>query len=378
MIAAASRSSRLRQPNPTKARPSRRQGGRPGRSPLQTAAPAKADDKAGFARALHRAVAHRQRRFRISLADRHSRQHSQHTAASSISAKAPNCSASISPSPIPRSDCSTASTPAPTAGAAILTTRLTSGASSAASTTSPSTTGTSPTSTPCRRSPIRCSPAASTSSPSIPTGAPACSIWTSSPASGSCPTWPSTGTPATATESRPGCRTPMNEFAVPVLLRDSTNNYRGGVRFEYQSVPRHPGAGRHHVQGRRPDQLQRRQPRRPDHAASGQHIGAEQPDAGLRHSRQQHLQQGPADRQSNVLDERLRPVPLQPAKTDVDYSELAGGNFRPAQRAAVSTAGNTDLATGVGHPAAHVWPMPGVELRPFRRLRIIESFTTDR
>jgi hypothetical protein len=27
-----------------------------------------------------------------------------------------------------------------------------------------------------------------------------------------------------------------NEFAVPVLLRDSTNNYRGGVRFEYNKV----------------------------------------------------------------------------------------------------------------------------------------------
>ena len=38
-----------------------------------------------------------------------------------------------------------------------------------------------------------------------------------------------------------------NEFAVPILLRDSTNNYRGGVRLEYNRWHVTAGAGRHHL-----------------------------------------------------------------------------------------------------------------------------------
>ena len=53
------------------------------------------------------------------------------------------------------------------------------------------------------------------------------------PASTSFRTWRSTAIPATATASTTWVQDANNEFAVPTLLRDSTNNYRGGVRFEY-------------------------------------------------------------------------------------------------------------------------------------------------
>ena len=53
-----------------------------------------------------------------------------------------------------------------------------------------------------------------------------------------------------------------DEFAVPTLLRDYTNNYRGGVRIECNCFHVTLEAGRHHLQGRRPGVRQRNQLRR--------------------------------------------------------------------------------------------------------------------
>src|ERR1035438_5747887 len=117
-----------------------------------------------------------------------------------------------------------------TAGAAIRTTRLTSTRASRAITTLPSITATSRTSTRCRRTPTRSRRADSTTNPSQRTGGgkegmgldlrPGNRI-----------------VPYLVFDRNPGYGNGVDEFVqdsndecpVATLLRDSTNNYRGGV-----------------------------------------------------------------------------------------------------------------------------------------------------
>ena len=163
-----------------------------------------------------------------------------------------------------------------------------------------------------------------------------------------------------------------------MLLRDSTNNYRGGVRFEYQPLPRDPGAGRHHLQGRRPGQYQRRQLRRPHHAAAGRHLGAEQPDAGLRNSRPQHLHQGAGHGQSRSAGWTSTASSCTATRKPTRATSTSPPATSPCSARLLLYSGQYNIGTSAANRAAHHRPTSGVEIRPFRRLRIIESFTTDR
>ena len=167
-----------------------------------------------------------------------------------------------------------------------------------------------------------------------------------------------------------------NEFAVPVLLRDSTNNYRGGVRLEYN---------RWHVtleQGgttyKNDDQasFNGTQLRRPHDAGAGRHARSEYPDADLRDPRQQRVHQGPGDGQSVFLDEPVRPVSAQRCEDGRAILRYRTGNFALLSSLLLYS-GEYNLGTSAAS-APHTLGNAGVEIRPFRRLRIIESFTTNR
>jgi len=167
-----------------------------------------------------------------------------------------------------------------------------------------------------------------------------------------------------------------NEFAVPSLSRDSTNNYRGGVRFEFN---------RFHVtleQGGTTFQDN-------DSAyAKGLNPGDNttpvlgQPDVLT------GLSQAYGIRGHSIYEKVL--FTAQPAswldvygqylysdpKTEVHFSELAYGNFLQIS-SLLFYSGQSTLGTGSAvqpHNTANF----GFELRPFRRLRIMESWMTDR
>jgi hypothetical protein len=102
-----------------------------------------------------------------------------------------------------------------------------------------------------------------------------------------------------------------------------------------QLFPRHARSGRHHLQRRRPGVRQRNQLRRPHHVPARPDPGAQQPAAGLRHPRQQHLQQGAGHRQPVLVAQPLRPVPVQRAEDDCELYGLGDRQLRPAQLAAL-------------------------------------------
>ena len=114
-----------------------------------------------------------------------------------------------------------------------------------------------------------CAPAASTSGLSIPAGAPAWSNCNSSPASTSCRTWSSNATPATATASRPGCRTPTTNSPSRTCCATAPTTIAAACASNINRLHVTLEQGGTTYQGRRPGQLQRRQLRRPHHAGLG-------------------------------------------------------------------------------------------------------------
>jgi len=167
-----------------------------------------------------------------------------------------------------------------------------------------------------------------------------------------------------------------NEFVVPTLNRDSTNNYRGGVRFQ---------SNRLHItleQGGTTFQDN-------DSAyAKGLNVGDNtvpvfgQPDILT------GLSQAYGIRGHSIYEKVLftaRPASWMDVygqylysdpRTDVHFTDLAYGNFALLS-SLLFYSGQQTLATGVAvqpHNTANL----GFELRPFRRLRILESWMTDR
>ncbi len=63
-------------------------------------------------------------------------------------------------------------------------------------------------------------------------------------------------------------------------------------------------------------------------------------------------------------------------KTDTRYFDLANGNFALLSSLLLYS-GQYNMGTSAAS-APHTLANAGVEIRPFRRLRIIESFTTNR
>ncbi len=167
-----------------------------------------------------------------------------------------------------------------------------------------------------------------------------------------------------------------NEYAVPILPRESTENYRGGVRFEYNKW----------------------------------HVTLEQGGTTFKDDEQASDNfLNPGDRGTPFLGQNLALANLrqiygirgdsiysrglftatptswlslsgqllfsQP-RIDVNYSDAATGNLAVAS-SLLFYSSETGLTTGAAKQP-HVSGNAGFELRPFERLRIVESWMTDR
>lgn len=161
--------------------------------------------------------------------------------------------------------------------------------------------------------------------------------------------------------------TAANEYAVPTLVRDSMENYRGGVRFEYNRF--HVTLEQGGTTFKDDDQAYDNQPNKGDRTPLlGQTLVLN------------NLQQAYAIRGDSIYERALLTATprswltisgqflySQP-NTDVHYFDLAA--LSPAVVL-------MDLATGSAKQP-HVTGNVGFEFRPYRRLRIVESWMTDR
>jgi len=167
-----------------------------------------------------------------------------------------------------------------------------------------------------------------------------------------------------------------DEFAVPTLLRDSSNNYRGGVRLEFNRY--HLTLEEGGTTFKNDDQV----------TASGANGGNRTTPLADQTLVLNSLQQAYGIRGTSTYSKLL--VTASPSswidlsgqflysdpKTDIHYSDAAAGNFALLS-SLLFFSGQRDLGTGSAN-APHVSGNAGFELRPFRRLRIVESWITDR
>lgn len=169
-----------------------------------------------------------------------------------------------------------------------------------------------------------------------------------------------------------------NEYAVPVLPRESTNNYRGGVRFEYNKW----------------------------------HVTLEEGGTTFKDDEQASANYfNPGDRGTPFIGQNLALTNLQQIygirgdstysrglftatpttwlslsgqfmfsqpTIDVNYAELAAGNLAGTVASSLLFyTSELGLATGAAKQP-HVSGNAGFDLRPLKRLRIVESWMTDR
>lgn len=167
-----------------------------------------------------------------------------------------------------------------------------------------------------------------------------------------------------------------NEFAVPLLLRDSTNNYRGGLRFEYNHW--HVTLEQGGTTYKDDDQA----------SFNGVHYGDRTtPILGgtlvLNTLRQTYGVRGSSVYSKvlataspfswmNLYGQYLYSKPT----SDARYFDIANGNFA-LLRSLLLYSGQFSLGTSEAS-APHHLANAGLEIRPFRRLRIVDSFTTNR
>lgn len=167
-----------------------------------------------------------------------------------------------------------------------------------------------------------------------------------------------------------------NSYAVPTLLRDSTNNYRGGVRFELNHF--HVTVEQGGTTFKNDDQSYWTGVNRGDRTAPifGQTLqlnGLGQA-YGIRGTSRYSKALVTAHPFSwiDVYGQFLFSQP----KTTVNFSEIAGGNFLSMSQLLFYSSQQT-IGTGAANQP-HTTGNVGFEIRPFRRLRIIQSWTTDR
>jgi len=166
-----------------------------------------------------------------------------------------------------------------------------------------------------------------------------------------------------------------NEYAVPSTISDHTDNYRGGLRFEFNRfhVTVEQGATRYSDDQRVYETVKNLGNR--STLLFGQQLS-------LSSLNQQYgitadsiyskvLVTANPTSWVNLFGQFLYSQP----KTDVHYNDSATGNFVVLSSLLFYT-GQQDLATGTAK-APHTTGNFGFELRPLRRLRIIESVTTD-
>lgn len=167
-----------------------------------------------------------------------------------------------------------------------------------------------------------------------------------------------------------------NEYAVPTLLSDSTENYRGGVRIEYS---------RFHLTLEQGGTTYKDN----DQASDATLLTGDNttPIFGQTLSLS-GLQQAYGIRGHSIYSKVLFTSHLAPwfdvygqflysePKTDIHFSEVANGNFLDISQLLFYSSLVT-MGTGTDNQP-HTTGNIGFELRPFRRLRVIESLMTDR
>jgi hypothetical protein len=167
-----------------------------------------------------------------------------------------------------------------------------------------------------------------------------------------------------------------DSFAVPMLLRDSTNNYRGGIRLEFNRwhVTLEEGGTTY----KDDDQA----------SANGSNFGDRTTPSLGGTLVLNTLTQNYGVRGSSVYTKALATASpfswldlngqflySQP-KTDARYFDIATGNFALLSSLLLYS-GQFDIGTGASS-ATHRLVNAGVEIRPFKRLKIIDSFSSNR
>lgn len=167
-----------------------------------------------------------------------------------------------------------------------------------------------------------------------------------------------------------------DEFAVPIYYHDGTNNYRGGVRFEYTRFHVTLEEGGTTFQDDDQSSFTGANPGDRTTPLLGQSLSLT------------GLQQAYGIRATGTYSQVL--ATAQPAswldlygqflysdpKTNVSYSDLALGNFALLSSLLFYSGEQTTAAGVASQP--HTSANAGFELRPTRRLRVIESWMTDR
>ncbi|HEY9139398.1 MAG TPA: hypothetical protein VIN93_00810 [Bryobacteraceae bacterium] len=167
-----------------------------------------------------------------------------------------------------------------------------------------------------------------------------------------------------------------NEYAVPTLLSDSTENYRGGLRIEYS---------RFHLTLEEGGTTYKDN----DQASDATLLtgGNTAPVFGQTLSLS-NLQQAYGIRGHSIYSKVLLTSHVTPwldvygqflysePKTDIHFSEVAAGNFLDISQLLFYSS-LTTMGTGTDNQP-HTTGNIGFELRPLRRMRIIESLMTDR
>ena len=167
-----------------------------------------------------------------------------------------------------------------------------------------------------------------------------------------------------------------NEFAVPIYYRDATNNYRGGVRLETSRCHLTLEEGGTTYKDDDQSSFTGVNPGDRTTPLLGQSIvltGLQQA-YGIRASGTYSKVLATADPAPwiNLYGQFLYSDP----KTDVHFSELALGNFALLS-SLLFYSGQATTAGGVASQP-HTTANAGFELRPLHRLRVIESWMTDR
>jgi hypothetical protein len=166
-----------------------------------------------------------------------------------------------------------------------------------------------------------------------------------------------------------------DSFAVPTLLRDSTNNYRGGVRFEYNHF--HVTLEQGGTTYKDDDSS----------SFSGTNFGDRTAQVGNQTELLNSLNQAYTIRGTSIYSKGLLTAHpfswldiygqflYSEPKTTVAFTEGATGNFATPQ--VQFYANQQSFGIGAANQP-HTTGSAGFELRPLKRLRIVESWITDR
>jgi hypothetical protein len=180
----------------------------------------------------------------------------------------------------------------------------------------------------------------------------------------------------TGTGIEPWAQDANNTYPVPLVLSDSTNDYRGGVRFEYRRfhVTLEEGGTTYKNDDRAYDSTY--QPGDQTQPVLGQtlYLTSLQQAYGIRGTSTYSKILLTANPTSwiDIYGQFL----YSDINNDIHFSEIAGGNFLNLATLLFYT-GQYTLGTGAANQP-HTTGNMGFEVRPLKKLRIIQSWMTDR